>query len=834
MTFDDSLRALLLSHEGLLTLDAPEHGPSGDLNALELELISYGWTLSAQLHAALAVQSREQLERVRVLLVDVARAEVGAHVDHVPLTDGRRDPRAGDKDDMAAAPSLRDRVRAWLQSGPQPCASCSDGLVYVPVEPCGHLACPECRAPHGLACPVCRQDAEAPAAAGPSAGAPRRRLRVIDLCSDGLQAARQLLERLATRRTPLSPGDRQSASALLGALGDTLEMLPAQLGARETMAMMLSQVIAARPHDAHVALERHTSSATDVLRVACTLMGGDGSLLAAPPARGRSLTRTVRRALLDQLQTFDVDVLCEQVMSRAELWKAVARGLHPFEKPARHPRVTLAFALLRGEHAHGRLGAAMACALAEAATVQAGSDGQLTHNPHAAQLEAALTVADVPRALELLAAHPGQLLRRADHLLRLSAGDDRARTCAALIDAAAHAPSPLLLTVLAHLRHRTAPHARRLAQPKGSLASTWGYDDNRDPLDGEIVGPVVTALELELAERAGRRGALDGMLIDRAVADVPAPLAERAGSQSLLTLPRGAAMSLPADDDRPLRLFLHWTEPAAERIDLDLSVGLFAEDGRSLGICDYTYLDWGSGAARHSGDLTSAPAPLGATEYVDLDVAALRRQNVHHLVMVVFSFSGQAFEDMTDCFAGVMHAPESSGFDPRAVLQRVDLHGQARVSVPLTFDLERRQLRWVDLNLSASGHSHSIRSYERTLGPLVADLQHAFAARPTMFDVALAHGAGRAQTVELRDRDGASVTLTRAAGESLAAWMDRLRSGQGAQADVGAVREGRWLAATVHGTAGLPADAQVWALAGDAGDALQAVGAADLVDGLAR
>src|SRR5690606_29711193 len=116
-----------------------------------------------------------------------------------------------------------------------------------------------------------------------------------------------------------------------------------------------------------------------------------------------------------------------------------------------------------------------------------------------------------------------------------------------------------------------------------------------------------------------------------------------------------------------LRLFLHWEEPPSQRVDLDLSVALFDEAWRHAGTCDFTNLVVGDRAAVHSGDLTSAPAPLGASEFVDLHLERLAMMGAKHLVMVVFAYNSVPFERLTHGFAGLMCAPENGQhFDPRA------------------------------------------------------------------------------------------------------------------------------------------------------------------------
>ncbi len=64
-------------------------------------------------------------------------------------------------------------------------------------------------------------------------------------------------------------------------------------------------------------------------------------------------------------------------------------------------------------------------------------------------------------------------------------------------------------------------------------------------------------------------------------------------------------------------------QPADQRVDLDLALGMYDQDWTHTGTCDYTRLSLVG--AVHSGDYTDAPAPHGATEFLDIDLDALRR-----------------------------------------------------------------------------------------------------------------------------------------------------------------------------------------------------------------
>jgi len=121
---------------------------------------------------------------------------------------------------------------------------------------------------------------------------------------------------------------------------------------------------------------------------------------------------------------------------------------------------------------------------------------------------------------------------------------------------------------------------------------------------------------------------------------------------------------------------------------------------------DYQYIDtiafynlrgWG---AHHSGDIVDAPK--GAAEFIDLDLQMLRARGVRFAVMCINSYSGQAYCDLPECFAGWMsRANLNSGepFEARSVIDRVDLASDTRISLPLVLDLQRREVLWADIAL---------------------------------------------------------------------------------------------------------------------------------------
>lgn len=517
---------------------------------------------------------------------------------------------------------------------------------------------------------------------------------------------------------------------------------------------------------------------------------------------------------------------------------------------------------------------------------------------HAALVERALAAGDPTGAARLLAERPGDLWRRLDHLLR-AAGDDpdaRAAVLDAAGRTSARVAPGVLATAAAELagRAETVPATaeqlaalttvtktatveagnplhdafravaqglpaamrdaltlpprqdvtvrteapgpdtpRRIFFPRGGVVTSWTEPERRDPLPPDPIAAVRRLVDGELAGRAARHGRFDVALLDAALGDAPAPMRERASSSQLAGWPRGSVRALPEAD--LLRLFLHWEEPEGTRVDLDLSCVFFDRDWRRVGHCDFTGLRFGDDAAVHSGDLTSAPAPLGATEFLDLRLDRLAEQGVHYVVPVVLSFNDIEFERLPEAIAGVMlPLAEGRQFDGSRVPQRFDLHGNARMMLPMVVDLSTRRLLWLDLTLTGTGTGHSVDRHGDQLARAAADQWAYFLGghRATMLDLMAWHAAGRCARVLVGHRDGtwtevlAEVDAVRAAA---AEKSGPIRSLPDLSADV--VLAGVTDARTLHGVP--VADGSIaLAITGDAGAPWTSLHAGDLLAGL--
>ncbi|HEU4735211.1 MAG TPA: MXAN_6230/SCO0854 family RING domain-containing protein, partial [Kofleriaceae bacterium] len=702
----DSIRTLLLARTNTVVLD-PDRVASAatrptrdvDLEKFEDELAQLGYVMSLDLAMTLRRLPHETILELRAWIIATLAKVLGTHRPQVPLFCGFGATTAATPATPSDASSIyRRRMLTWILTRPaQPCPWCGQVQPVGALDPCGHLVCQSCWNGGSYAgCPVCHRRVAIgdpfvrPAGTTELVTQHDGELRLLHLGFDLLGAARSRFERLIGRATPLSPDDRAEVEVVIDELGPrTVQWLPARIPVKETMAIALARLWMVAPdRRAMVTATRgHLATATDVLRVAVVLLGGNPGLV--EPMRLGSVGRGMRRAVLEALEQlagrFPVDQVVEDAWRQRGLWKRVGERLHPYEYARRLPVATLVFAAVRQTRLDAAsFGDAVREEARGIATVRI-ADDRARVTPWASLVEAQLRAGDARGAAERLAQRPGELLRRVDHLVRV-AQDRQPDALAAVIGAvelaAARGAPATLLALASHIARRTAPWPRRVFFPGGEPLGAWGAADHRPALRGDAIGALVALIRAELVSRAAARRNFARAVIDRGLVDLQVPFAERTGSRARIAWPRGSELALPAPAPGapPLRLVLHWQEPATAHVDLDLSLALFDEAWRHVATCNFENLVVGDRAAVHSGDVTAAPAPLGATELVDLDVGRLRALGVRHAVMVVFGGGSVALDQLTHGFAGLAIAPHAGEpFDPRAVAQRFDLHGRSAI-----------------------------------------------------------------------------------------------------------------------------------------------------------
>ncbi|MEJ7602882.1 MAG: RING finger family 4 domain-containing protein [Kofleriaceae bacterium] len=340
----DPIRTLLLARTHIVILD-PDRVASAatrpmrdtDVDKFEDELVQLGFVMSLDLGMTIRRLPHGAIQELRNWMVDTLAKTLGAHRPHVPLFRGFPAATPHDTETLY----LR-RVLSWLATRPeQPCPWCGQKKAVGALDPCGHLVCRSCWDGGTYAgCPIChRRVAPGDPFVRPAAGRAELvtrsdgDLRLLHLAFDLVGVARDRFERLVARVTPLSKDDRAEVETVIDAMGPkAASWMPANIPVKETVAITVARLWMVAPARGVMAqaTQGHLKTATDVLRVAVVLMGGDPALL--EPMRLRSIGRSLRRAVLEVLDRLPLEAMLEDMARHGGLWKRVGERLHPFER----------------------------------------------------------------------------------------------------------------------------------------------------------------------------------------------------------------------------------------------------------------------------------------------------------------------------------------------------------------------------------------------------------------------------------------------------------------------------------------------------------------------
>ncbi|MEL6548295.1 MAG: TerD family protein, partial [Myxococcota bacterium] len=295
----------------------------------------------------------------------------------------------------------------------------------------------------------------------------------------------------------------------------------------------------------------------------------------------------------------------------------------------------------------------------------------------------------------------GELARRLDHLLRTSVPGEEHLVLSAFAEQIHRVDTRVLIQALGHFTHRVGLQ-QRVVFTKSSPARPFLMSTPPPDLSRETVERVVKTIREALLVRFGKLAPLGSVWIDPRLEECPVPLQMRAASEGLEVLQRGTRV--PLGTQRTLRFFVHWIG-----VDIDLSAAFLTEDLQYHSELAYYALkaEGGTYKAAHSGDVTSAPAPDGACEFIDIDLDSVDPSQVRYIAMDVRVYAGAPFP-FQSANAGWMMRDDlgqaNEVFDARTVKQRIAIGAHARSCLVALFDVVAREVIWLDL----VGSSHSV------------------------------------------------------------------------------------------------------------------------------
>lgn len=441
-------------------------------------------------------------------------------------------------------------------------------------------------------------------------------------------------------------------------------------------------------------------SATDVLRYAVYLSGGDVSL-ANKKDRFKSISRKMRKTLLS---VADSVATLEDMVIHKKRWIRLGEILHAGDYPYLKNINTL-LSTLRNDKVSGVTKESI--------------------------IEAAFKAQNISALLDVISEYPGIFARKLDRIFRTFPNDVELilKNFKLVIS---DVKTPVLLR-LKSLYEKSLPEYR-LIYPKGSIAKLQLLEEHREELSDALKFKIVAILKDELKLRYKSMKLPNGKLDDSLKLYV-LPYSQRSSSTSLLNLSRGSSYKFDISK-KYLRFFLHWVQDkhADHRTDLDLSLMIYDKNWTTLGHISYTQLQ--NGYIKHSGDYQSAPYPNGASEFIDIDLEHVPYA-VRYIAVSVYDFTGHGSSGLHECSTGIMQYDESGKilFDPKRLTDRtaIDLVGGKNLVCVLdmtehtitTINVPVKEARFARVEISSDFISSMCSVYMNHNYPTLYDLLEA-------------------------------------------------------------------------------------------------------------
>lgn len=431
---------------------------------------------------------------------------------------------------------------------------------------------------------------------------------------------------------------------------------------------------------------------TDVLRIAAVLSGGDASLSEKFKFKLSRPQRRFVKGLLDDVLEKNGENY-EDFARRPEMWKRLAKTLH----------------LSEGDQV--RLKRANEAIYSE------------NFRSFNSLVESTLQDEFANGAVHVLKDRPGEFARRLHELIRKFPNDSDM-----ILDEFRRVSQEVSLRVLIQMYDF-------FSGPKDDVLPRRAVSfKSRNVKSGLMVNSLRSSCDYSKVLEAVESG-FKGRLSDRSftvdmdeASQYAISTGQRSASSGMRVIGRGSRIRF-SSDSKVIRLFQHWRNIDSDdwysRVDLDLTGYLVKDDFTDpITIAYYNLRDTKINAL-HSGDIVDAP--VGAAEFIDLDIESALREGYRYAAMTVYNYSGQYLCDVPEAWAGIMVRNEIGNegeiFDPKTVEMRYDLSIRSINSLPLIVDLKEREIIWVDSSVAPNmGRVYNLHSNEEKFSTTMKSL----------------------------------------------------------------------------------------------------------------
>ena len=525
----------------------------------------------------------------------------------------------------------------------------------------------------------------------------------------------ELFRQLADANTSLSKQDKEDLGCMFEHIPGIAQYLPQEITFKENVAYIAKLYIENAPIFSINAIKPYFKTATDVLRFATALSNGDLSL--AQNCKFKSFSRKERRVLMELF--YECSCLEEDMARNVGRYIRLGERLHVGEYADRYKKVYRAFEKIR--------------------------NGEKIRT-YGGELAVAYQKKDFVRALELLKERPGEFARRLDHILREY--NNSTEVLHAFEEVAIQVSTPVLLQVREHFIHRNSGDLR-VYFPKGKLSQARCIDTPLKKMDEDLCKRIVDICENALVEHFKKREPMGKVYVADSMKNYLVPFNQRSASKAVKTIVPGSRVSI-AKNTKAIRGFIWWTNMEnGERVDLDLSMGIFDENFRYMKHISYTNLRSQTFAACHSGDITNGGDVKGngASEFLDVDIDQAVKCGARYLVYQVYCYTRQAFNTLPHVHFGFMEREDvNSGeiYEPKTVKQKINITSESTITIPVIFDCVERKVIWCDMNLALAGCRLGGNNIESNLSSVeLACYCMVHMHKPTIYDLIQLHVKAR-------------------------------------------------------------------------------------------
>ena len=485
----------------------------------------------------------------------------------------------------------------------------------------------------------------------------------------------EILNNLISSKTSLSVSDKKDIVTIFNECGFSINALPEIIPFKENMVVIAKIVIENTDKELWFPiLSKYFKTATDVLRLATELSGGDTSL--AENTKYISFGRQIRLLLLKLLDNCNN---IEEDMKRYQMnWIKLGEKLHPGEYK-QYNKANTAFDKLR-------------------------NGGKI--DTYASKVEKYIKTGNIKNAVELLEKRPGEFARRLDVLLRVGSKD-----CSYIIarfsNIAEKVSIPVLLQVKEHFTYRCDDNDSRIFFPKGMLTKAYVIENELSTIDNNVCEGIVSVCERAIINQLSEKEKFGKVFISDSMKWYCVPQSQRSASSGKKIITRGSRLPINKDF---IRLFIRWENEICEngnekRTDIDLSCSFLNENYQELNTV--SYYDLRNTYSCHSGDYVDAPRPDGACEFIDIDINMAIALEVRYAVVQVYGYTMSKFCNLDGLYAGWMERDDlNSGeiFEPSTVKNKINLTGSTMCMIPMVFDLLRKEIIWMDMALNTRAY----------------------------------------------------------------------------------------------------------------------------------